>query len=203
MPTPSVGSPEEICNLALDAIGFPQAIASIYEGTEAARVALREYAQARDELLRESDWPFARQAVTLTLLKTAPVGGYGLTPWSNAYPPLPWIYEYAYPSDCLDVRSVRPVPIIIPNYQVFPNIFVVASDTATGQKVLLTNLANATAVYTGQVTDMTQWEPLFVSALVDKLARKFAPALKAAGEALKLAVAEEGKSAAEAEAEDG
>jgi hypothetical protein len=180
----------QLVNQALRRIGYQVEVAYLFEGSQAARAALTLYGQTRDNLLRSKDWPFARQSVALTLLKTAPVGGYGFqNPWTSAYPPVPWIYEYAYPAGCLEMRSVRPTPLLIPEYDPVPNIFVIADDTALAPpaKVVLTNLRAALAVFTGQVTDMTQWEPMFTEALVEALARRFAEAL--AGEnadALKL-----------------
>ena len=76
-------------------------IGTIWEGSPASRVALEVYGQTRDALLNNEDWPFARRAVGLALLKTAPVGGYAGLPWTNAYPPPQWIYEYAYPDACI------------------------------------------------------------------------------------------------------
>lgn len=201
--TLTVGSPEDIVNLALDAIGYPQAVASLYtDGTQVSRIGLRIYAQTRDELLNELDWGFARQTVVMTLLKTAPVTGYGiLTPWTTAYPPIPWIYEYAYPANCITMRSVRPAPLDVMEYDPKPNIFVIANDQALNAKVVCTNLANAVAVYTGQVIDAAQWDDsLFVDALVQRLARKFAPALAEKRNAQQVQMAEEGQARALANA---
>lgn len=184
-------APEQIVNQALRRIGYQVEIGFMYEGSPAARAALTLYGQTRDNLLRAKDWPFARQSVALTLLKTAPVGGYGFqTPWTSAYPPVPWVFEYAYPTGCLEMRSVRPTPILIPEYDPVPNIFIIADDTSlapTPAKVVLTNLRAALGVFTGQATDPAQWEPMFTEALVEALARRFAEALAGENaEALKL-----------------
>jgi hypothetical protein len=179
-------TPEGVCNLALRRIAHPYPIGFIYEGSPAARVALEIYGQTRDELLRGSDWDFARQAVGLTMLKTAPAGGYGfMNPWTNAYPPPPWVYEYAYPSGALMIRSVRPTPIVMPEYDPQPNVFVLGNDNSLSPpaKVILTNLAGAQAVYTAQVTDPTQWNVQFTEALVSALATRFQLALAPSAEA--------------------
>src|SRR6185312_254056 len=170
---------EDLCNEALRRISYPTPIGSIMEGSRAARVAVELYAQTRDDLLRGSDWDFARQAMTLTLLKTAPVGGYSAAAWTTAYPPVPWIYEYAYPAGCLEIRSVRPTPIVIPEFDPQPNIFVLGFDASLGSpsRVVLTNLAAAQAVYTGAVTDPNQWNSSFQEALVEALGRRFQEAL--------------------------
>lgn len=177
-------APEDIANLALRRIAYETPIGFMNEGSRASRVAIEIYSQTRDDLLRSKDWPFARQATTLTLLKTAPVGGYSpATPWSTEYPPLPWIYEYIYPLGALEVRSVRPTPIFIPEYMPRFHRFVVASDPSLAPapdgetRVILTNLVNAQAVVTGQIIDTSQWEANFVEALVDALAVKMQNAL--------------------------
>lgn len=176
----TVASPEDICNLALDAIAYPTAIGSLYEGSRAARIGLRLYGQTRDELLRSRDWNFARQDAVLTLLKTAPVGGFGAKQWTSASPPPPWVYEYAYPANCIQVRSIRKAPIFIPDFDPRPHVFVVANDPALNPpaRVILSNVPSAIAVFTAQVTDMTQWEPLFLAAVVERLALQFAKALQ-------------------------
>ena len=145
------------------------------------------YGQTRDDLLRSRDWPFARQATGLTLLKTAPVSGYGVTPWNSSFPPPPWIYEYAYPAGCLYVRAVRPTPAVIPEMAPRPNIFVVADDPslATPAQVILTNLVNAQAVFTGQVTNISAMEPMFIEGLIAALALKFQEALSPDANAVK------------------
>lgn len=183
---------EDLVNQALRRIAYPTPVGFIYEGSKPARVALDLYGQTRDNLLGARDWDFARQAVTLDLLKTAPVGGYGLTGWTSAYPPPPWIYEYAYPGDAIMVRSVRPTPVLIVEYDPQPNIFVAANDTDLNAKVILTNLANAQAVITGKVTDPGQWlDNNFIEAFVDALAVQFQQALAPSGDAIKLKIAQE------------
>ena len=180
-------SVEQLVNQALRRAGYKFEIGFIYEGSPVARAAVTLYGQTRDDLLRSKDWPFARSAATLVLLKTAPVGGYGLNPWTSAFPPPPWVYEYAYPTNCLKVRSVRPVPVIIPELDPQPNVFTDADDTSLTPpaKVVLTNLARAQAVYTARVTDMTQWEAMFTEAFVEALARRLGEALGAGTDAVK------------------
>lgn len=169
-------TPEDVCNQALRRIGYPTPIGTMYEGSPASRVAVDVFAQTRDELLRIRDWDFSRQTVSLGIpLKTAPPGGYTLTtPWSTAYPPLPWIYEYPYPVDCLEVKSLCPQPGIIPEQLPRWVLFEKANDSATGQPVILTNLSGAFASITGAVYDPAAWtDPGFVEALLTMLATIF------------------------------
>ncbi len=191
-------SPVQVANLALRRIGYKTEIGYLYEGTVAARAALQAYGQTRDALLRSRDWPFARQAAALTLLKTAPVGGYGITGWTSAYPPPPWIYEYGYPSGCLEVRGLLGTPSIMPEFSPRPVLYTVATDPSvgSGEKVVLTNIPNAQAVFTAQIADPTQWEPLFTEAMVEALGRRLAEALGANADAVKAQFQIEQESAA-------
>lgn len=174
----SIRTPEDVINIALVDIGYKRLIGSVYDGSEASNLALNIYSETRDEMLRAEDWGFAERDLGLTLLKTAPVGGYfPPTTWSNAYPILPWIYEYAYPADMLKLRSLRPSPFFLFDFDPKPVTWRIANDSALAQKVILTNLAGAIAVYTGQVTNPQLWEPGFIEALSDTLGKRLAPAL--------------------------
>jgi hypothetical protein len=185
--TAAMTSVEALCNAALDRIGFPESIGQMLEGTRQARIALRLYNQTRDDMLRKEDWGFPRGDATLTLLKSAPAGGYvpGITTWSAASnPPMPYLYEYAYPADCLMLRAIRPAQIFQPVFVAYPNVFDVANDSVpvVGQavapgRVILCYLDNAMATYCRQVVDMSQWDVGFVEALIDRLATALAPAL--------------------------
>jgi hypothetical protein len=174
----SLAAPEDICNAALGRLGWKFRIGSLWDGATATKAALDIYGQTRDELLRSKDWGFAERIVSLTLLKTAPPGGYTpVTPWTAAYPILPWRYEYLYPGDTLKVRSIRAQPILIPPFAPRPKVFRVANDpTLTPPaQVILTDVVNAILVYTGQVTDPLAMEPMFLEELVASLARRLAP----------------------------
>jgi len=176
-----ITSPSDLVNLALTRIGKDSYIGSLYEGSKAAVVALRIYSETRDEMLRAVDYGFAERNVNLTLLKQAPAGGYfPPNTWNPANnPPPPWAFEYTYPSDCLKVRSVKPVPYFVQNFDPQPNVFAVENDNAftPPQKVILCNIPSAMMVYTGQVTDPTTWEADFVDAFAGKLGLRLAPVL--------------------------
>lgn len=201
----SIQSPEDVVNLALARIGFKGRIGSIFEGSAAAKKALDIYAQTRDELLRQFDWGFAERNLDLTLLKTAPAGGY-IPPitWNSTYPPLPWFFEYAYPLDCLKVRAVKATPIFIPEFDPQPNVFSVENDNALtpSAKVILCNIPGAVLTYTGQITDPTAWEADFAEALAASLGRRLAPTL-ANADIAKAEASDEISSTAEAESEQG
>lgn len=175
----------DICNRALGQIGYVPFIADMYEGSRASRLALRIYGHTRDDLLRSKDWPFARRtAGPLTVLKRAvipPPLVLGVNNWTNAQPPPPWEWEYAYPADCLYLRYIRLPPFQTTkgdaNVEPTPNLWVIVNDTPIGstipQKVILANIPFAIAHYTGRITDPDTWEPMFTQALIDQLARRF------------------------------
>ena len=198
-------SPEDIVNQALRRIGYPTPIGYLLEGSPAARAAVEVYGQTRDNLMRDADWDFARQSALLILQKTAPINGYGwANPWSNVYPPVPWLFQYAYPVGALLVRSVRPTPTILLAFDPQPNIFTLADDpTQTPSKVILTNLANAVAVYTAQITDPTLWNASFTEALIAALATRLQAALNPEPNAEKGRVQEEAQTAGMAVARPG
>lgn len=175
-----LSTPEDVINAALVRIGYKARIGSIFEGSDAASAALDIYSQTRDDMLRTGDWGFARRDITLTLLKTAPAGGYAVTAWNNTYPPLPWNYEYQYPSDCLKVRALRLTPIFLPDFDPQPVVFDTPNDVVDEEteKVIVAMIGpTVVCTYAGQVTDPTQWEASFTEALVDRLAKLLAPML--------------------------
>lgn len=124
----AISTPEDAVAAALRQIGYARTVVDLYDGSLAAKVALDYYDQTRDEVQRSQDWPFAMVPLTLTLLKgPPPPGGYTpLIPWSNIYPPPGWLYEYAYPSDCLEmcaiIKQPGPMPTLLPHttqWQIF------------------------------------------------------------------------------------
>jgi hypothetical protein len=172
----SLASPADLINAAVTRVGYKDRIGSLYEGSKLAKKALDVYSQTRDQLLREGEWPFAQRDTPGTLIKQAPAGGYfGATVWSNTYPPLPWLYEYAYGSDFIKVRAVKPSLILLPNFSPQPHLFAVANDG--NERVILSNVANAVVTYVGQITDPTDMPPDFIEALCASLARRLAPIL--------------------------
>lgn len=183
--TTSLQNPADVVNAALTRMGYELSVGTLYDGSKAARNALNIYGQTRDEMLRDGNWKFAERNATLALLKSAPTipGGYGYIPpivWSSTYPPLPWIFEYAWPDDCLKVRAIKAVPLIIPNIDPQPVIYGIENDNSLvpPAKVILCNVQDAAIVYTGRVTDPITWEPDFTEALVAALEQRLVAGLK-------------------------
>ncbi len=187
-------APVDLCNRALAAIGTRSTIASLDEQSPEAAACALEFEATRDELLRLYAWDWARQQVPLAVLKAAqgtpenPAG-------TGAAPPIPWLYSYAYPADCIRARYIVPlipqpsrggVPIApagtaLPSYiGGKPVRFTVAGDVdANGNslRVILCNMRQAQLVYTRRVPDANVWDELFQAALVGRLAAKLVVAL--------------------------
>ncbi len=176
-------SDTEICNLALSAIGTRSSIASLMENSAEARACNLHYKPTVDAVLQAAFWNFARRQVALAVLLDA----------SKSPPdptPSPWIYEYAYPSDCLQARYIMPMfnnqPASAPGtasqpfYVGAPVRFVISQDSdAAGNdiKVILTNQAQAQLIYTKRVTDVTMFDATFTQAVAAYLGHRLCIAL--------------------------
>lgn len=95
-------TPTDVMNEALDAIGSETTIGDAEEGSREARVLIRHYWTCLRQLLRGAHWDFARKITPLTMLADAT----GNTPNVGTTVPQPWLYEYAYPTDCAKARFV-------------------------------------------------------------------------------------------------
>lgn len=202
--TTVLDNPAKVCNYALAKIGYKLRLGSLFDGTLAAKKSLDIYGQTRDALLSEVDWDFAERTASGVLLKQAPAS-YITNPWTSAYPPLPWQFEYAYPTDAVKIRSVKYPPISIPNFDPRYNRFSEDNDTGPQTvvgyvppvKVILTNVSNAIIVYTGQVTAPDQWTAAFLDAFADRLGKALGPVLMGL-DVVKVSAAEEQQDIAEA-----
>jgi hypothetical protein len=197
-PFASVQTPQDLVNTSLVRVGYKKHIGNLYDGSMAARTALRIYGQTRDQLLHTNDWGFSERNISATLLKFAPPGGYfPPNAWNPATnPPPPWLYEYTYPQDAIKVRSVRGQPLFVMNFDPQPNTFTTENDNSftPPQRVVLCNVPSALIVYTGRITDLTAWDEDAVEAFSAALGRRLAPALVGL-DAAKLAAADEGQEA--------
>jgi len=183
-----------ICNEALNIIGARSTIASMTEGSPLAIQCNLRYATVRDQLLRLAHWSFAKKYDTASLLKSAPgttenTDAQGV--WSDSWPPPPWLYSYAYPSDCLLVRAVLPQPYLTDNSTpIFPytsapaqpyfgraarfKIGLDTGDNSSQVKAVFTNQQQAILCYTARVTEVSLYDALFRSALINALASELA-----------------------------
>jgi len=188
-------SPVDLCNLALDQIVARTSITGISPASPpnnvAAQVASRVYQLQADAVFRAAHWNAARVQNQLTLLRAAAGTQENANGTTLPLPPTPWLYEYAYPSDCLLMRFVIPKPtgLTAAGIPIMTNIgvanrplvntgvpFVPSIDLdANGNqiKVILTNARNPDGVYTGRILNVDLWDSSLQNAVVGTLAAWF------------------------------
>lgn len=191
-----MSSPVEVVNIALAEIGAQASISSFSEGSNEANVAALFYTPKIQALHRSAHWNCTRFQAALTLLKAAVGTPENPTGDTLDQPPLPWLYEFAYPNDCLKARYIVPIysnsgpaiPLTTAPATAFqplwaspPPPFVVATDLdADGNtvRVILTDKQQAQLVYTKDYTaDPNLWDPQFLGAATSFLGTWFVNAL--------------------------
>jgi hypothetical protein len=169
---------EGVINQALDLIGYSDHIGNIYEGSKASVVALDAWGHTRDMLLMTAQPVWAKKDIVLTLLKSAPnitngMANY-LTPWdATQNPEIPWLYQYAYPADCLIPLQIKLTPVFLPIWRPRAKPFRPAFDATTTNHVILCNEANAILLYIAQILDPSDWYQDFAELMIAALAKKF------------------------------
>lgn len=172
----------DLCNRVLAEIGTRSSISSFDDGSVEATNCGLFYNVTRQRLLRTAPWGFCRRQVTLTQL-------------GDLYPdntsPYPFLWEYAYPSDCLKVRYIlyppNPAnPAVAPAVGVGlqgsvswapsrKNRFVLQSSLDTDNnriRTILSNVPQAICVYNGDEENAGMFDSLFADALEAALAFK-------------------------------
>lgn len=92
----------DVAQQSLDAIGVEYTLGSIEDGSREAQVLLRAYRTCLRQLLRAAHWNMARKTIQLTLLADAT----GNTPNVGTLVPVPWIFSYSLPIDCVKARYI-------------------------------------------------------------------------------------------------
>lgn len=168
----------QICNLALDMAHCRSSISAIGENSAEGQACARHYEPSLEAVLRAVHWNFARKQLFLSLLNDAT-----LSPPQPV--PQPWMYEYAYPSDCLQALAILPNMANTngtvqtgwqpPQPQMPVARFVVAQDndvTGNAIPVILCNVPQAQLIYTTRITNPNLFDSQFVQALVAYLASR-------------------------------
>jgi len=146
----------DICNAAISHCGTRSKISSIDEGSVEANSCATHLPFVRDSTLRAGDWNFARRTMELATLLD---------------PPERWSYKYGVPTDCIRVRRLNDVPVLV----LPETFFEMAADVdQTGAiiSVILTNISPLAAIYTAQVTDPLRWDAGFTDAIIYGLAAR-------------------------------
>jgi hypothetical protein len=140
----------DIYNMALSHLGTKSTVSSATENSTEAKKCSLHYDTARDATLEAFNWSFARRHTTLALVGDAELG---------------WVYQYAYPSECVTVRR-----ILTTHRDDDPIPFRIAHSELNDAKVILTDQPGAAVEYTKRVTNSTLYSASFVSALSAQLA---------------------------------
>lgn len=187
-----------LANRSLLMVGARAQIASLSEAsTESDAIAVL-YEPTFQQLARTAPWDCLRQQQALSLIAAAAGTPENLNGTDYPIPPVPYLYQYAYPSTCLQIRYLLPpftnstptgtIPLStamigagwgnigLPG-QIF---YAVAYDTDESNNpitTILTNLSQAQAVFTVNQSNPVIFDSLFEQALVASLAAYLVPAL--------------------------
>lgn len=147
-----------IANLALTELG-DQIITSLTDDSDRARACSLFYVPTRDAVLRAHPWKFATTRLELAALEAEPVDtGDGFT------------FQYALPTDCAKIQATT--------LDALRSAWKVEANPTTSGRVLLCNEDTLSIKYTKYVVDPAQFDPLFVEALVSRLASRLAIPIK-------------------------
>lgn len=191
----ATGSVVSLVNRAALSVGLQAQISSLNENSALAQAASTLYTPTFEQLARTANWNCLRKQVTLTLLAAAQGTPENVDGTTLPLPPAPFLYQYAWPSDCLQMRFLVPsldvsssgVPIFsidtgaptwLPSTGQIPYTVAYATDSNNDPiNVILTNQSQAIAVYTVNQPNPQIWDSLFQAAFVAALAAYFVPAL--------------------------
>lgn len=170
---------ETLVNEALDAIGYKRHLGNIYDGSPAARVALDVFGQTRDEMLQALQPDWSQFDAKLVLLKSAPnIVNYSANyadGWLPTYPPIPWLYEYQYPDDCVQPLQIKDQVLFAPVWRPRANPWRLNFDGE--MRTLLSNVRNPVLIYVRRVTDPNVWQNDFIALFIAALAKRLQPQL--------------------------
>ena len=171
---PSI-SDTRIANMALGHVGTRSNIESLADEVSTEANACRLwYDYSRVQTLEAFDWNFARVRAVLTTHGEDPPDGV-------------WGFRYVYPGDCVSARKLEnptgtvagQTGVWVSNFST-PAIrgdaiaFEIELNSAGTQKTILTDLSDATLVYTFEQKSMNLWSPLGIEALALALASHIA-----------------------------
>lgn len=163
----------DICNAANGRLGQDVAIAAMSEQSKAARAYNRVWERVRDYVLADFPWPFALKSVALSPVSQTALG---------------WQYGYAYPADCLnalivcDSTGVRSALTWLNDgneAQTWDSRYDFEIQNGTQSTLIVSDLSGAYLIYSSRVEDVGRYPPMFIDALVNRLAIEVAPVLAA------------------------
>ena len=129
--------------MALSHLGTGKEIAVITESSEEANVCDRFYETARDSVIEDYPWPFARTFATLALISEDPTDE--------------WSYSYRYPVDCLRFSRIQSGNSVDTRQSRVS--YIIGSDTSG--RIIYTNKVNAKCEYTRKISTVTLFSSSF------------------------------------------
>ncbi len=145
-------SETELCNGALALLGVDERLSDVETDTGVtARRCRSAYPRARDALLTQYPWNFAARRASLPSLAEGPVWGYAAA--------------YLLPADFLRLRHVRHAD---------PDTAYEIESRDEGRVLLCDLSAPLDILYTGRITSVGLFDPLFMDALTARLAADLA-----------------------------
>jgi|TARA_R100001530_G_C4312005_1_gene153295 hypothetical protein len=151
-----MSSQVDVYNLALDNIASKARVNSLTEDSVERKTCEAQFFAAREVVLEDHDWNFASFYDTLTLVKEST---------DTIPPPLPWLYQYTYPSLCVYAREITRQ---LDSEEDVP--FRVDLNDDKTAKYIHTDKQDAILRYTRRITNITLFTPRAVEALGWKLA---------------------------------
>lgn len=150
-----------------------------------------------EQLARSAPWNCLRQQSDLTLLAAAAGTPENVDGTTLPLPAVPWLYQYALPDLCLDMRYIVPsLPNLTPTGTTplttasvvastwlpcdgdIPFVVAYSTDSQNNPiQTILTNQTQAQAVFTVNQPNPVIWDSLFEQAFVASLAAFLVPAL--------------------------
>ena len=151
-----------IANLALSFLGTRSKIESLTENSREAQSADLWYEITRKLVLERHDWGFARKRAVLAVDDEAAPNGV-------------WAYRYVYPADCLKARRLQQPRYRIQRGYPYTNTdlvnvkdvpFEIEESPDGVHRTLLTDLDDATLIYTRDLDDPTRYPQRSLTASV-------------------------------------
>ncbi len=145
--------------MALSKIGVRSKIESLTEANAEAREINLWFLTTREQTLEAFDWSFARKRLTLAAHADDP-------------PEDVWGYRYQYPADCIIIRKLQNPTIPDDEADAIP--YQIEVDDAKETLSILTNLEDAVAIYTFNLSTTDLYSKLFIEVFATFLSSRIA-----------------------------
>lgn len=163
----AVASNTEIANLALARLGDHEIANLATDTTKAGRIMRAHYEQTRDLLLRAHPWNWAIKRATLAASATAPNHEFA--------------YAFPLPTDCLKIVQCDFEQATVTYFDAYAGQYTLPQsyriEVVGGQRCIVTDESACKIEYIAEITDVAQFDPLFVDLFASRLAAECAYAI--------------------------